>query len=39
VNTIVSTYGKTYHQVLPPDDAKLAFQLVSYESQISSNGL
>jgi hypothetical protein len=39
VKTIVSTYGKTYHPVLPPDDAKLAFHLVSYESQISSNGL
>ena len=39
VNKIVSNYGKTYHPVLPPDDAKLAFHLVTYESQASSNGL
>jgi hypothetical protein len=30
VNKIVSNYGKTYHPVLPPDDAKLAFHLLSY---------
>ena len=29
VKKIVSNYGKTYHPVLPPDDAKLAFHLVS----------
>lgn len=39
VKKIVSNYGKTYHPVLPPDDAKLAFHLVSYESQPSVNGL
>lgn len=27
VKKIVSTYGKTYHPILPPDDAKLAFHL------------
>jgi len=27
VKKIVKTYGKTYHPVLPPDDAKLAFHL------------
>jgi len=39
VKKIVSNYGKTYHPILPPDDAKLAFHLVSYESQTSSDGL
>jgi hypothetical protein len=39
VNKIVSNYGKTFHPVLPPDDARLEFHLVSYESQTSSNGL
>jgi Transglycosylase SLT domain len=39
VKKIVSNYGKTYHPVLPPDDAKLAFHLVSSESEVSSNGL
>jgi hypothetical protein len=39
VKKIVANYGKTYHPVLPPDDAKLAFHLVSYEGQTSSNGL
>lgn len=39
VKKIVANYGKTYHPVLPPDDAKLAFHLVANESQISSNGL
>ncbi len=29
VRKIVSRYGKTYHPVLPPEDAKLAFELVS----------
>jgi len=39
VKKIVSNYGKTYHPVLPPDDAKFAFHLVSYEGQTSSDGL
>lgn len=39
VKKIVSNYGKTYHPVLPPDDAKLAFHLLAYESPGSSNGL
>jgi Transglycosylase SLT domain len=29
VKKIVSNYGKTYHPILPPADAKLAFHLVS----------
>jgi hypothetical protein len=29
VKNIVSNYGKTYHPVLPPNDAKLAFHLVT----------
>jgi hypothetical protein len=36
VKRIVSNYGKAYHPVLAPDDAKLAFHLVSYENQTSS---
>jgi hypothetical protein len=39
VKKIVSNYGKTYHPVLPPDDAKLAFHLGSQESQTSAKGL
>lgn len=39
VKKIVSNYGKTYHPVLPPDDAKLAFHLLAYESPASSKGL
>lgn len=39
VRKIVANYGKTYHPVLLPDDAKLAFHLVSDESQTSVNGL
>jgi len=29
VNKIVKTYGKTYHPVLPPEDAQLAFHLTN----------
>ena len=29
VKKIVQTYGKTYHPVLPPEDAKLAFHLTN----------
>jgi len=36
VKKIVSHYGKTYHPVLPPEDAKLAFHLVSDESGTSA---
>lgn len=35
VKTIVASYGKTYHPVLTPDDAKLAFHLVSNEGPTS----
>ncbi len=38
VKKIVNTYGKTYHPVLPPDDAKVAFHLNS-ESPIVTSGL
>jgi hypothetical protein len=38
VKKIVATYGKTYHPVLTPDDAKLAFHLTS-EIQPTSSGL
>jgi hypothetical protein len=38
VKKIVATYGKTYHPVLPPDDAKLAFHLTQ-ENTESSAGL
>lgn len=31
VKKVVLNYGKTYHPVLPPDDAKLAFHLVPVE--------
>jgi hypothetical protein len=33
VKKIVANYGKTYHPILPPDDAKLAFHLVSLDYQ------
>ena len=39
VKTIVSSYGKTYHPVLSPADAKLAFHLVSLRSGTISTGL
>jgi hypothetical protein len=39
VKKIVATYGKTYHPVLPPDDAKIAFHLVPDENQTSVSGL
>ncbi len=38
VKKIVNTYGKTYHPVLPPDDAKVAFHLNS-EAPIVTSGL
>ena len=38
VKKIVNTYGKTYHPVLPPDDAKLAFHLNS-EASAPTSGL
>ncbi|MEP6569497.1 MAG: lytic transglycosylase domain-containing protein [Acidobacteriota bacterium] len=38
VKKIVANYGKTYHPVLSPDDAKLAFHLAS-EIPASSSGL
>jgi hypothetical protein len=39
VKKIVSHYGKTYHPVLPPADAKIAFHLVPADSEIVSAGL
>ena len=39
VKKIVATYGKTYHPVLPPGDAKIAFHLVSDGSQESVSSL
>jgi len=33
VRKIVSNYGKTYHPVLPPEDAKIAFHLVPVKGQ------
>lgn len=36
VRKIVSRYGKTFHPVLPPEDAKLAFDLVSNDDQTNS---
>ena len=39
VKKIVSNYGKTYHPVLPPNDAKLAFHLLAYEDSTSAGGL
>jgi|ERR1043166_3019472 hypothetical protein len=35
VKKIVANYGKTYHPILPPDDAKLAFHLVALDAQLS----
>ena len=35
VKKIVSNYGKTYHPVLSPDDAKLAFHLVQSETTVA----
>jgi transglycosylase-like protein with SLT domain len=39
VKKIVATYGKTYHPFLPPEDAKIAFHLVSDGSQESVSSL
>ena len=39
VTKIVANYGKTYHPVLLPEDAMLAFHLVNYEIQFSSSGV
>jgi soluble lytic murein transglycosylase-like protein len=38
VKKIVTNYGKTYHPILPPADAKLVFHLTN-EFAASSNGL
>ncbi len=35
IKKIVASYGKTYHPILPPDDAKLAFHLIALDAQIS----
>lgn len=39
VKKIVSSYGKTYHPILPPADAKLAFHLVTLGSASLQTGL
>jgi soluble lytic murein transglycosylase-like protein len=39
VKKIVANYGKTYHPILPPADAKVEFHLVSFEDGTTSNGL
>lgn len=39
VKNIVGNYGKTYHPVLLPEDAKLAFHLLATESLPGSSGL
>ncbi|HSS22758.1 MAG TPA: lytic transglycosylase domain-containing protein [Pyrinomonadaceae bacterium] len=39
VKKIVANYGKTYHPVLKPDDAKLAFHLVALPTDGLSAGL
>jgi len=36
VKKIVDNYGKTYHPVLSPEDAKVAFDLVPTESNTSN---
>ena len=36
VRKIVSRYGKTHHPVLPPEDAKVAFELVPRDNQTNS---
>ena len=39
VKKIVANYGKTYHPVLPPYDARIAFHLVQDPSQTTVSGL
>jgi len=39
VKKIVTNYGKTYHPILTPADAKLAFHLVTMDSATISSGL
>lgn len=39
VKKIVASYGKTYHPVLAPDDAKVAFHLVSDGTETMVNSL
>jgi soluble lytic murein transglycosylase-like protein len=39
VKKIVTNYGKAYHPILPPADAKLAFHLTSLDGQTSASGL
>ncbi|MFN2514763.1 MAG: lytic transglycosylase domain-containing protein [Pyrinomonadaceae bacterium] len=36
VKKIVGTYGKTYHPILPPEDAKFAFHLTNESASISA---
>jgi Transglycosylase SLT domain len=36
VNTIVANYGKTFHPILEPDEAKLTFNLIANAAQASS---
>jgi soluble lytic murein transglycosylase-like protein len=39
VRKIASRYGKTYHPVLSPDDARLAFHLLPQATQRTSSGV
>lgn len=39
VKKIVSNYGKTYHPILEPADAKLAFHLVTLQNAVIASGL
>ncbi|MDX6402807.1 MAG: hypothetical protein QOH70_262 [Blastocatellia bacterium] len=36
VSKIVANYGKTYHPILSPEEAKVTFHLVTYESQTAT---
>jgi soluble lytic murein transglycosylase-like protein len=36
VNKIVANYGKTYHPIVSPEEAKVTFHLVAYESQTAT---
>ena len=36
VNKIVANYGKTYHPIVSPEEAKVTFHLVTYESQTAT---
>jgi hypothetical protein len=37
VNKIVANYGETYHPIVSPEEAKVTFHLVAYESQTAAS--